>query len=232
MGFSAASELSHTPSTPFCGSMYQKVSMPSCCSPFDWLPALIAQMLNQPAFLIVPSGFSTISVSLRGRSEIVPWATAPNGQSTTASATTARHKRIVSSLSFGETLPRSLSTRHVRVHHLRGIDDAVEFRFANVTKSQSGLLQRQVVLGGVMCDLRGLVIADHRGERRHQHQRALDVALDDLEVGPSTLDHELAEIGATVRQQDDRVHQIEDHQRLVDVHLQEPARAAEADRHV
>jgi len=34
--------------------------------------ALIAQMLNQPAFLIVPSGFSTISVSLRGRLEIVP----------------------------------------------------------------------------------------------------------------------------------------------------------------
>jgi hypothetical protein len=48
--------------------MYQKVSIASWCRPFDWLPALIAQMLNQPAFLIVPSGFSTISVSLRGRS--------------------------------------------------------------------------------------------------------------------------------------------------------------------
>src|SRR5947207_2128218 len=30
----------------------------------------MAQMLNQPAFLIVPSGFSTISVWLRGRFEI------------------------------------------------------------------------------------------------------------------------------------------------------------------
>src|SRR5882672_11706665 len=49
--------------------MYQKVSIATCCRPLDWLPTLMAQMLNQPAFLIVPSGFSRIKVSLRGRSE-------------------------------------------------------------------------------------------------------------------------------------------------------------------
>src|SRR5882724_5003035 len=49
--------------------MYQKVSIATCCRPLDWLPPLMAQMLNQPAFLIVPSGFSRIKVSLRGRSE-------------------------------------------------------------------------------------------------------------------------------------------------------------------
>src|SRR4051812_38272638 len=61
---------------PRLGSMYQKVSITSWCSPVDWPPALIAQMLNQPAFLIVPSGFSTIRVWLRGRFEIDDWACA------------------------------------------------------------------------------------------------------------------------------------------------------------
>ena len=56
--------------------MYQSVSRATCCSPFDWPPALMAQMLNQPAFLIVPSGFSRISVSLRGRLEIMSCASA------------------------------------------------------------------------------------------------------------------------------------------------------------
>src|SRR5438874_4388922 len=89
----------HMASTPFCGSMYQKVSMASWCSPVDWPPALIDQILNQPAFLIVPSGFSTISVSLRGRLEIVPWALA-SAMAETARIIAAmpRHGRIVSSL--------------------------------------------------------------------------------------------------------------------------------------
>src|SRR6478735_7615735 len=46
--------------------MYQSVSSAACCSPLDWEPALIAQILNQPAFLIVPSGFSRISSSFLG----------------------------------------------------------------------------------------------------------------------------------------------------------------------
>src|SRR3569833_1423194 len=179
--------------------MYQKVSMPSCCRPFDWLPALIAQMLNQPAFLIVPSGFSTISVSLRGRSEIVPWATAAKGPTdtpspATISAATARHKRIISSTFIvGERLARAPSARHVRVHHLGRVHDAVEFSLADVTELQGGLLQRQGVLAGVMGDLRGLVVADHRRERRLQHERSLDIFGDLPVVGLRALDQVLAE---------------------------------------
>src|SRR5690348_10516197 len=127
--------------------MYQKVSMPSCCRPFDWLPALIAQTLNQPEFLIVPSGFSTISVSLRGRSEIVPCARAsPKSPAAIAIAATARQKRIVSSV-YGWRDATALArgrlarhlTCHVRVHHLGAIDDAVEFSLADIAELQCGL---------------------------------------------------------------------------------------------
>ena len=61
--------------------MYQKVSIANWCSPVDWPPALMAQMLNQPAFLIVPSGFSTTRVWWRGTLEISSWALAlPNSR--------------------------------------------------------------------------------------------------------------------------------------------------------
>src|SRR3979490_1856040 len=73
-GLSAASELLHTPSRPLSGSMYQSVSSAACCSPLDCEPALIAQILNQPAFLMVPSGFSRISSSFLGMSCGIPWA--------------------------------------------------------------------------------------------------------------------------------------------------------------
>ena len=60
--------------------MYQSVSSAACCSPFDWLPALIAQMLNQPAFLMVPSGFSRIKISSRGRLAMAPCAMNSRGR--------------------------------------------------------------------------------------------------------------------------------------------------------
>ena len=97
---------------------------------------------------------------------------------------------------------------------------------------QRGGLQREVVVHGVVGDLRGLVVADHRRQRRHQHQRALDVLLDLLEVRLGALDQELAEVGAAVGHDRDRMRDVEDHQRLVDVHLQIAAGAAEADRDV
>src|SRR3954468_150692 len=54
----------------------------------------MAQMLNQPAFLIVPSGFSRIRVSFLGRLEITScacadgtWAAVPSNKATAAHAT-------------------------------------------------------------------------------------------------------------------------------------------------
>jgi hypothetical protein len=96
---SEASEFIHTPSMPRCGSMYQNVSIASWCSPVDCPPALTAQMLNQPAFLIVPSGFSTIRVWLRGRFEIGSCAEAENaGTARSKASARVRSARIVFSL--------------------------------------------------------------------------------------------------------------------------------------
>ena len=84
----------------------------------------------------------------------------------------------------------------------------------------------------VVGDLRRLVVADDRRKRRHQHQRALHVLVDLLQVGLGALDQELAEVGAAVGHDRDRMRDVEDHQRLVDVHLEIAAGAAEADRDV
>ncbi len=59
---------------PLSGSMYQSVSSATCWSPLDCDPALIVQMLNQPAFFTVPSGFSRISRSFLGMSWGIPCA--------------------------------------------------------------------------------------------------------------------------------------------------------------
>ena len=53
-----------------------------------------------------------------------------------------------------------------------------------------------------------------------------------LAVGLGALDQERAEVGAAIGQQRDRLGQVVDDQRLVDVHLEVAAGAAEADRHV
>src|ERR1700741_4131786 len=51
---------------PASGSMYQSVSMPSCCSPLELLPWFTTQMLNHVGLVILPSGFSEIRTSFRG----------------------------------------------------------------------------------------------------------------------------------------------------------------------
>ena len=112
--------------------------------------------------------------------------------------------------------------------HLRRIDDAVELGFGHELELQGRLLQGEVVIDCVVGDLRGLVVADHRRQCRHPHQRAGDVFLDFLEVGPGAPDQELAEVCAAVGHQRDRVGDVVDHQQLVGVHLGIAAGAAEA----
>src|SRR5262249_2266364 len=107
----------------------------------------------------------------------------------------------------------------VRCDHLAGIDDAVEFCRADGAKLQRRLLERQVVIQGVMGNPGCLVVADHRAERGDQHQGTLHEMADLLEVRLHALDEELAEIHTAVSQEPDRFGDIEDQQRLVDVHL-------------
>src|SRR5262245_60326597 len=83
-----------------------------------------------------------------------------------------------------------------------------------------------------MRNFGSFVIADHGRESCDQHERLLDVLIDLLQIGLGTLDEKLAEVGAAVRHDRDRVSDIEDHQRLVNVHFEIAARTAETYRDV
>jgi hypothetical protein len=78
-----------------------------------------------------------------------------------------------------------------------------------------------------MRDLGRLVVADHRRQCGNEHQRAVDILLDLLCVRPSPFDQELAEIRAAVGHDRDRMRDVVDDQRFVDVHLEITAGAAE-----
>ena len=83
-----------------------------------------------------------------------------------------------------------------------------------------------------MRHLRCLVVTDHRAQGRHQHQRAFDELADPLLVRLSTLDQKDAEVMAAVGEKPRGFGDIEDHQRLVDVHLQITGSATDGDRHI
>src|SRR4051795_9622195 len=101
--------------------MYHNVSIASWCRPVDCPPAFTAQMLNQPAFLIVPSGFSTIRVWLRGRLEIGSCARAASAGSARSKASANRRSaRIVFSL--GDALFVDISKRVARFSVNRNFD--------------------------------------------------------------------------------------------------------------
>src|SRR5207302_1909600 len=66
--------------------------------------------------------------------------------------------------------PRSSAGCDIRLHHLFGIDDAIKFGFCNKAQLQGCSLEREIVIGGVVRNLRCLVIADNRRKRGHQHE--------------------------------------------------------------
>src|SRR5215475_9572099 len=59
----------------------------------------------------------------------------------------------------------------IGMHHFCWINDPIELGLRNEAQLQGGRLEREVVVHGVVRDLRRLVVADHRRQRRHEHQR-------------------------------------------------------------
>src|SRR5262249_39340254 len=84
--------------------------------------------------------------------------------------------------------------RDVRPNHLRRVDDTVELRLAYEPQLERRLLERQIIVQGVVGDLRGLVVPDNRRKCGDEHQRAVDGFLDLLQIGRGALDQELGEI--------------------------------------
>src|SRR5258708_18724755 len=122
--------------------------------------------------------------------------------------------------------------RYVGSDHLGRIDYPIEFRFRDVAELKRSSLQCQVVIHGVVGYLRRLIVADHGSERGHQHQRAIDIFLDLLQVRLRAFDQEPTEIRAAVAQDGDRMHEVEYHQRLVDSHPDVAAGPTHTDPHL
>src|SRR5229473_960645 len=149
--------------------------------------------------------------------------------SATVFAITRSSPMMESGILFGS--PASLPSRYaglgevnffgdIRPDHLCGIDDAVELLLGNEAKLQRGSLEREIVVHRVMRNPGRLVVANHRRQRGDKHQGAVDIFPDLLHVWPGAFDQELAEICATVGHDCDRMRDVVDHQRLVDVHLE------------
>src|SRR6267142_6371891 len=82
--------------------------------------------------------------------------------------------------------------------HLLRVDDFVETLFVDVAGLESGLLQAQVLIIGLVRDRGSLVVADHRTKCRHQHQRTVDHLVDALAVEARALDGKAPQLIARV----------------------------------
>ena len=87
----------------------------------------------------------------------------------------------------------------MRGDHGAGIDDPVELGGVYEAELEGGFVQGEVVVEGDVCDFRRLIVADHRRQGGHEHERPLDELADPLQ------------------------------ERLVDVHLEVAAGAAEGE---
>ena len=82
---------------------------------------------------------------------------------------------------------------------------------------------------GLLRHLGGLVVANERVERRHQHQRVLDVVLNLLIVGLEALNAELAETVTRIGEQVNRVTEVVDDDGLAHVEFQVAPRSRNCD---
>src|ERR1700685_4531106 len=88
------------------------------------------------------------------------------------------------------TIVFSAGFRHVRVNHLRRIDDPVELGFRYKSQLQCGLLEGKVVIQRVVRNLRRFVIANDGRKCGHQHERAGHIFLDLLQIRLRPFDQE------------------------------------------
>src|ERR671919_2909426 len=127
---------------------------------------------------------------------------------------------------FRSAIPAS--ARSGVADHLLRPNPLIELLRRHQPELEGGFPQSLVLLVRLLGDLRGIVVADVRIERRHQHQRSLQVLLDALVVGLDALRTVLAEAPHAVRQQPGGVEEVVDDEWLVDVQLEVPGRSADA----
>src|SRR6516162_589394 len=113
--------------------------------------------------------------------------------------------------------------------HLPWVDDLVKAPFIDVARRKRCLPQGQVLVSRLAGNGRGLVVADYRSERRHQHQRTADHFVDAWAVKPGTLDREMPQLLAGVAKDPGRVKEIVDDDWAPRVELEIPLAAGKGD---
>src|SRR5215831_10907015 len=127
--------------------------------------------------------------------------------------------RIASSAP-GDTVP----------NHLFRIDDLVKALLVDVTRLERGFLQGQPLFVRLMGDGRGLVVADLRNQRGHQHQRAVDHLVNPLPMELRPLDREASQLPAGVAEDPGRMQKIVDDDRPHRAELEITLAAGKGDR--
>src|SRR5579863_7993976 len=93
----------------------------------------------------------------------------------------------------------------------------MEFLFGEIPQLQCGLEQASLLDVSGVGNLRSLVVANFRSERRNQHERVLYIPINFSPVDLNSVDHVLDIAVACVCDQSDRMQEIVDDHRFENV---------------
>src|SRR5690349_1812196 len=111
--------------------------------------------------------------------------------------------------------------------HLLRPHPRIELLLAEIAELQCRRLQRGAVLVRLLGDRGGLLVADMRIQRRHQHQRLAHQLLDARAVGLDADSAVLVKIFARTREEFRAVEEIADDERTEHIELEVTGRAAD-----
>ena len=115
------------------------------------------------------------------------------------------------------------------MHHILRPNPCVELLRGQEAQSERGLAQRQVLAVRLQGDLRGLLVADVRVERGHQHERVIEVLPDPPHARLDARRAAVVERACALGQQPDRLQHVVKDDRLIDVELEIALRSRESD---
>src|ERR1700693_3417315 len=86
------------------------------------------------------------------------------------------------------------ASREPMTDHFFRVDDLVKALFLDEARAERSLLQSQILVIGLVCNGRRLVVTDNRAQRRHQHERPAEHLVDTLAVEPRSFHREAPEL--------------------------------------
>src|SRR6185436_15444062 len=101
-----------------------------------------------------------------------------------------------------------------------------------ITQLDGGFTQADLLLVSVLCNLGSFVVTDVRIQRGHEHQGVFQMLVDLSAVELDSIDTKFDETVRRVVQQSNRVQEVVNHHRLVDVQLEIALRSTKTRRQV